>query len=214
MAILRLERGNARIATLSAVVRVLAPKVRVARNVSVRVRWATNYIRGRTYQDRDRRFTPGDVLERIYAVIGEIDLDPAADRDAGVVARRYFNAEDDGLTRPWDARTVFCNPPFSKATPFIRKALNAWSKGECKVALLLLPARTHQSAFQEAIAGHADVFFLRRRMNFGLPNGGQVEFFGTILALYGADEEMIERMMAAFDCVHLPRRAAAIGQRR
>ena len=100
------------------------------------------------------------------------------------MARRYFYEEDDGLTQPWNAGTVFCNPPYSKATPFIRKALKAWSQGECKVALLLLPTRTHQSAFQEAVAGHADVFMLRGRMTFGLPDGGQVEFFGIMLALY------------------------------
>ena len=76
---------------------------------------------------------------------------------------------------------------------FLSRGLKSWSQGECEVVLLLLPARTHQSAFQEAIAGHADVFFLRGRMSFGLPDGGQVEFFGIMLALYGADEAMAAR---------------------
>jgi len=147
-------------------------------------------------------------------VIGEIDLDPAADRASGVVARRYLFDSDDGLAEPWTAGVVFCNPPFAKATAFIRKALKSWSQGECEVVLLLLPARTHQSAFQEAIAGHADVFFLRGRMSFGLPDGGQVEFFGIMLALYGADEAMVARMLANFDCVHVPRQAISIGRRK
>ena len=215
MAILRLERGNARIRTLAAVAGVLAPKVRIARDGNTGIR-QLGIVRGtaqRSRRSRDRRFTPPDVLERIYAVIGEIDLDPAADRASGVVARRYLFESDDSLAEPWTAGVVFCNPPFAKATAFIRKALKSWSQGECEVVLLLLPARTHQLAFQEAIAGHADVFFLRGRMSFGLPDGGQVEFFGIMLALYGADEAMVARMLAAFDSIHIPRGAAAIGRR-
>jgi hypothetical protein len=115
-----------------------------------------------------------------------------------------------GAAEASELGVVFCNPPYSKATPFISKAVKSWREGECEVVLLLLPARTHQSAFHEAIAGHADIFFLRGRMSFGLPEGGHIEFFGIMLALYGADGPMIERMLAAFDCVHVPKQAAVL----
>jgi hypothetical protein len=51
-------------------------------------------------------------------------------------------------------------------------------------------------------------------MTFGLPSGGWVNFCGIMLALYGGDEAMIARMLAAFDCVHVPRLAISIGRRK
>jgi transcriptional regulator with XRE-family HTH domain len=88
-AIMRLERGNARVATLSAALDVLAPEARIRKPELAQWRAGT----------RDRRFTPQEVLERVHNVIGAIDLDPAAHRESSVIAQRYFYEEDDGLSR-------------------------------------------------------------------------------------------------------------------
>jgi site-specific DNA-methyltransferase (adenine-specific) len=111
------------------------------------------------------------VLDPIRQVIGEIHLDPTADEHGYVQAKKRYFEHDDGLAQPWRAETVFCNPPYSKASQFIRKGRVSWGSGECVRVLLLLPERTHVSAFHEEVAGQADVFFLRGALRFGTPSG-------------------------------------------
>jgi phage N-6-adenine-methyltransferase len=199
MAVGRLESGNARMKTLAAVIEVLAPSTaKIAENAG------DQYKKG----SKDFRFTPRDVLDRIHAVIGTIDLDPAADRDALVVARRFFYAEEDGLTQPWQGDTVFCNPPYSRTTAFIRKAHRSWRDRECRVILMLLPVRTEIHAFHDCLVGTADIFFLRGAIAFERPSGDRAKApFGSMIVIYGSNERMIERVLDQFDCVHLPRNA-------
>ena len=199
-AVHRLERGNARISTLTAVLKVLAPGARVARPPAQR--------RAPGEASRDRWFTPPEVLDPIRQVIGEIHLDPTADEHGHVQAKMRYFEHDDGLAQPWRAETVFCNPPYSKASQFIRKARASWGSGECVRVLLLLPVRTHVSAFHKEVAGHADVFFLRGALRFGTPSGvRQRAPFASMFVAYGFDEVLVKRMLVAFDCVHLPKTA-------
>jgi phage N-6-adenine-methyltransferase len=198
-AVSRLEQDTARIATLSAALAVLAPKARV-RKPEV-AQWGQG--------ERDCRFTPPEVLKRVEAVIGLIDLDPTAHPESPVITKRYYCEEHDGLTQPWNAHTVYCNPPFSAAATFIRKAREEWDKGECKVVLMLLPVQTHTVTFHECAVGQADVFLLKGRIAFEGPNGSRKEApFPLMILLYGADAAMVERVLAYFPCVHLPRTAA------
>ncbi len=123
MALRRLEQGNARVETLRRVVMCLAPKTRVARDVGGQWRGG----------ERDCRFTPVPMLQQLYRIFGRINLDPCADLRSPVVADRFYYVEDDGLAQPWNADTVFCNPPYSRTTSFLRKAHDSWVAGECGV---------------------------------------------------------------------------------
>jgi phage N-6-adenine-methyltransferase len=198
-AISRLEKDSARIAALSAALSVLAPKARV-RKPQV-AQWGAG--------KRDCRYTPPDVLQRVEAVIGTIDLDPCGHPDSPVAAKKYLYEADDGLAHPWSGHTVYCNPPYSSSTAFIRKAYTSWSAGECKVIFMLLPVRTHTRAYHECVVGHADTFLLRGRIAFEAPNGPREKApFSSMIVLLGADAAMVERTLANFPCVHLPRTAA------
>jgi hypothetical protein len=197
----RAELGKARIATLEAMLAVLAPAIRVRKEE--RAAWAGG--------KRDCRYTPPEVLEALHRVIGSIDLDPCADIESPVVAKsRYFEA-DDGLSQPWFG-TVYCNPPYSGSAAFLKRAHDAWSSGECNVVAMLLPSHTHSMIFHNLLVGVADIFFLRRRIRF-LSHAGKRDNppFGSLIAILGADEEMIERMLANFDCFHVSR-SVAIGR--
>ena len=71
--------------------------------------------------DSDERFTP----RWVFDALGEIfDLDPASPvgLDTFVPAKRRYTAEDDGLSQPWEG-FVWCNPPFSNATPWADRFL-------------------------------------------------------------------------------------------
>ena len=79
--------------------------------------------------------------------------------------------------------------------------------------LLLLPVQTQLACFHECVVGIADVFLLRGCISFERPDGSRDKApFGSMIVLYGADQQMIQRMLANFDCVHLPR-DAVVGMR-
>lgn len=60
-------------------------------------------------------FTPVDILERVRAVLGTIDLDPASCAEANrlVCAKEYYTNLDDGLKQDWRGN-VYVNPPGGK----------------------------------------------------------------------------------------------------
>jgi hypothetical protein len=71
--------------------------------------------------DSDERFTP----RWIFDALGEtFDLDPASpvELETFVPAARRYTREDDGLSQEWGG-FVWCNPPFSNATPWSDKFL-------------------------------------------------------------------------------------------
>lgn len=197
MAISRLERGNARIATLAAALSVLAPEARLRK--SDRAQWAG----GR----RDCRFTPPETLAKIERVLGHIELDPAADRNALVKAQRYLYEEDDGLAHEWRARTVYCNPPYSAAARWITKAHESWASGTSETILMLLPAQVHTITFHTRAAHIADILLLRGRIRFMREDGSRDNApFGSMVVLYGGTESAIATMIEEFPGVHIPRR--------
>lgn len=69
--------------------------------------------------DSDERFTPKWVFDALAVAF---DLDPASPvgEYTHVPAGRVYTREDDGLSQPWFG-FVWCNPPFSNATPWADK---------------------------------------------------------------------------------------------
>lgn len=66
--------------------------------------------------DSDERFTPAWVFRALGV---QFDLDVAHPEDAvtNVPCVSFYTRQDDGLTSPWHG-LVWCNPPFSNATPW------------------------------------------------------------------------------------------------
>lgn len=69
----------------------------------------------------------------------EFDLDVAAPLGGPwhVPAARYYTAEDDGLTAPWDG-LVWCNPPYSKYRPWAER----WARHDRGVLMGMTSARS------------------------------------------------------------------------
>lgn len=73
-------------------------------------------------------YTPSLYADMAREVFGrEIELDPASNHiaNAFIGAERYFTEDDDGLSRPWMAETVFCNPP--RKVPGCRSGQELWA---------------------------------------------------------------------------------------
>lgn len=140
-------------------------------------RFASNDVR---YRDGEHpaqtQFTPNYILDPVRIDLGGmIGLDPCTTEDNPVGAERFYTVRDDGLSKPWDAKTIFVNPPYSKARePWVDRCIRAAKQG-AKV-ILLIPAATDTRIFQKATATADAVVFIRGRVKFGVlrPNWRQV----------------------------------------
>lgn len=113
------------------------------------------------------QFTPSYVLEPVRVdLAGFISLDPCTTRDNPVRAWRFYTPDDDGLAQPWIARTIFVNPPYSKARePWVKRCIEAGERG--RRVILLIPAATDTRIFQDAASTATAVVFIKGRVKFG-----------------------------------------------
>lgn len=121
------------------------------------------------------QFTPAYILDPVCEALDGIELDPCTTSDNPVGADRFYTAEDDGLAQPWDADTIFVNPPYSKARePWVERCITASQAGSKVV--LLIPAATDTRIFQRAIATAHSLVLIRGRVKFGVlrPNRRQI----------------------------------------
>ena len=70
-----------------------------------------------------------------------------------------------GLTRSWKGEVVYCNPPYSDITPWVKKARYHWKEKET-TTVLLIPARTDQNWFHDYVYGNAELRFIKGRVGF------------------------------------------------
>lgn len=128
-----------------------------------------NALRRRAeHAEEQVHLTPAYVLEPVRTALGgRIELDPCTTPDNPVGADRFFALPDDGASRPWSARTVFCNPPYGEArVRWVRRCAEAGAAGSSVV--LLIPAHTDTRIWHEAMAT-ATSLFIKGRVKFGVP---------------------------------------------
>jgi hypothetical protein len=117
-------------------------------------------------------YTPPEIVEFARFVLGSIELDPASHEVANqiVKADRIFDGtESNGLCTPWSAKTVFCNPPYSKkdggpAGLWVRKAVYGFMEEQFESGILLVNATTDRTWFRAL--WQFDICFLFKRIRF------------------------------------------------
>jgi hypothetical protein len=121
------------------------------------------------------QLTPPYVLGPVREALGgTIGLDPCTVDANPVGAAACYCPPQDGAALPWDAATIFVNPPYSKARErWVRRCIQAGAEG--RRVVLLIPAATDTRIFQEALSAAAAVVFIRGRVKFGVlrPNRRQ-----------------------------------------
>lgn len=126
-----------------------------------------NALRNRSdSHEQQRHLTPTYVLEAVRANLGGIELDPCTEPTNPTGARRFFTPPTDGASEPWDAGTIFVNPPYSRARDRWVSRCIAASDAGAKVALLM-PAHTDTRIFQTAVERASHVVFIKGRVKFG-----------------------------------------------
>lgn len=78
----------------------------------------------------------------------------------------FFTQKDDGLSKKWGGYRVFCNPPYSNISEWVKKAYYE-SFTPNTLIVLLIPARTDTKYFQEYIYHRAEIRFIKGRLKFG-----------------------------------------------
>ena len=187
-----MENGRGSIASVVRILEVLAPNAK--RRAPERAYWGQG-----DKDDCDRRFTPEEFTEPVYAAFGGVDLDPCGHPSSPVVATRRFilGNGDDGLRDAWFGRFVYVNPPFSAQLRWLRLAHEQWCMGNACTIACLVPARTDSVWFHETFRADADVYFLQGRVRFiDLRGGSQATPFSLMLVVFGATAEQKEAFAA------------------
>ena len=163
-----------------------------------------------THDNDDEWYTPPAIVKACRAAMGGIDLDPASHEVANrcVKAKRYFTAEDDGLSQPWSGR-VFLNPPYSKRAgkaEFIAKLAASFDAGTVTAATVVLSYDFSASWFEPLRGRYAAICLLRGRVQFykATPGDGHDPALGTSLVYLGPDVGRFSEAVAPFGDVVIP----------
>ena len=147
---------------------------------------------GKNSQNNDDEwYTPPVIIEACRGAMGGIDLDPASCEIAQryVKAKRYFTAEDDGLSQPWSGR-VFLNPPYSKKggkQAFIAKLAAEFDAGNVTASTVVLSYDFSAKWFEPLRGRYAALCLLHGRVQFykETPEDGQNPALGTSIVYLG-----------------------------
>jgi hypothetical protein len=128
--------------------------------------------------------TPQYVLEPIRQLLGGIGLDPCTEPDNPTRADKFYHLPQDGCALPWDAESVFCNPPYGEARE--RWVERCFAEGANRKVVLLIPSHTETVIFQRALKICASVVFVKARLRFGvLRENGRQEAASHGSAIFG-----------------------------
>lgn len=139
-------------------------------------------------------YTPPEYIEAARAVMGGIDLDPATSEKAQetVKAKKFFTADDDGLSKPWKGR-VWLNPPYAKDLigKFCDKLAEGVDGGKVTAAILLVNNATDTAWFHRVASKASAVCFVKGRIAFhdsnGEPRGKPLQ--GQMAMYFGDDPQ-------------------------
>lgn len=129
----------------------------------------------------DEWATPPEIFEQLDAEF-HFNLDVCA-TDHNHKCANYFTKADDGLKKFLGGWRVFCNPPYSQISSWVKKAYEESHKPGT-VIVLLIPARTDTRYFQEYIYHRAEIRFIKGRLKFGDSKNSAP--FPSMLAIYRA----------------------------
>lgn len=133
---------------------------------------------------RQAMLTPPYFLEPLRELLGGIGLDPCTEPDNPTRADAFYTPPQDGCVLPWDARTVYCNPPYGEIRG--RWVERCIAEGRNRVVTLLIPAHTETRTFQRALAACDSALLVKARLRFGvLRENGRQEAASHGSALFG-----------------------------
>lgn len=141
-------------------------------------------------------YTPAEHVSLVYAVMGDIDLDPASSLQADkavIGAAKIFTEADGDLSwrkdgNQWHGK-VYCNPPYGGlAGKFAAKALHEIEAGRVTEAILCLSGYAYETKWFRPILTNTTIpiCWVHGRVKFTKPNGeSAASTVGTIYVYLG-----------------------------
>lgn len=154
------------------------------------------------YLESNERYTPRKFIILARNVMESIDLDPASCEEANLIvqATKYYDRDDDGLSKPWHGN-VFCNPPYSRIKNkgashqelFIRKTYREYSDGNIYQAILLLHGNVIMNDYFEVL-WQFPICIVRGTIYFRKPGGGDAhDGYGNVIIYMGDNNHLFMR---------------------
>ena len=144
-------------------------------------RQQTLFSTPQTQTGSDDWYTPKWIFDTLKLTF---DIDVAAPPGGidWIPAKRYYTMEDDGLAQPWDG-LVWCNPPFSKITPWVHRFLEHGN------GVMLTPF-AKSKWINYAWNSNATIIHLPSELDFWRPDGSHMRMaFGAVLWAMGDEAQ-------------------------
>lgn len=133
-------------------------------------------------QKTDEWATPPGFVRPLAAAVDGFDLDVASGAEHSPVADRGYDKDDDGLSQPWPGK-IWCNPPYSNISPWLRKAISERQQSRAEFVVALVKGDTSTDWFHK-YGTEADLFvFVNYRMKFG--DSSNSAPFPSLVLVYG-----------------------------
>ena len=151
--------------------------------------------------------TTAELVDRALLALGtnRFTLDPAAPINGPmfVPAKLFYTEADNGLVQPWEAETLWMNPPFSPVKPWLRRLALGWKSGEVRAGLALFGDRALCGEGGALILNAAKALIVpKRRIGFVNPFTGELDTapsFGSVLVAGGDDLDLLRVRWAFAD---------------
>lgn len=140
-----------------------------------------------SFMANDTWATPPWLFNYATTRFGAFDLDVCALPETAK-CQKFFTPEDDGLQQPW-LKNNWCNPPYSKITPWVEKAASEASFNHNTV--LLLPADVSTKWFAAVWEASCEILIINHRVSFVGSNGSPK--FASLLCLISALRSGLEK---------------------
>ena len=135
-------------------------------------------------------YTPSFFMEHVYAVMGEVSLDPCAATESAVKAVTKFILPTDGLVEQWEGyKTIFVNPPYGRdkirgtsIKDWLRKCHNSAQAGSEVIALI--PVAPNTSHWKEFVFPSCDCICFLKEPRFKFEGAGKKGAPMAICAVY------------------------------
>lgn len=107
--------------------------------------------------------TPQDLFEELDKEFG-FDVDVCASEN-NHKCKRYYDKNSNGLEQNWGGEVVWCNPPYSEISEWVKKAYYEGCKDNT-IIVMLIPSRTDTRYFHDYIYQRSEIRFVKGRLKF------------------------------------------------